>query len=382
MRILIVSSTYWPYPLGGSEHVHYLCRGLKERGHEITLLTTNYPWLKHSADTGHIDDVEIIRVGRAYMIQINKSVSVLPIGIDIPFKVKAVLTKKKYDIVHTHGCYPPEIGFWTLLFSKSVNCVTYHTVGFNRSYFYNLAGKVFRPFAKKIHGHIAVSEVARSWAEPYMPGDYRIIPNGIDTNRFNLSIPAIDRPKDAFIILYLGRLDMRKGIFVALEAFSKIKDKFPHALLYVVGKGVVEEEAKAYAEKLQLSERCQFFGYINREDLARFYRACDVYVAPALGGEAQGIVLLEAMACGKPVIVSNIAGYQEVVQNNEYGMLFDVGSSEDLANKIGLLIADKKLQEKLAIKARQRAEYYAWPKIVERVENYYIELIARHKSEF
>lgn len=378
MRILIVSSAYWPYPSGVSEHVYHLAEGLKNYGHEITLLTTNYPKI---GEAGQFDNLKIIRIGRAYMLHINKSVSPLPTGSDIPQKVKKIVDKGNFDIIHLHSCYPPEITFWALLFSKTVNCVTYHTVGFKRSILFNIGATIFRKYINKIHGHIYVSNLARLWNQPYMPGDYRIIPNGVDIERFSPSVLPFDKPKNSFVILYVGRLDKRKGVFIALEAFGKIKKQYPQALLYVVGKGPLEKEAKEYAQSLNLTGRCQFFGYVTREDLPRFYRTCDVYVSPALGGEAQGIVLLEAMACGKTVIASDIGGYNEVIEDGQNGILFTQGSANDLAIKIGQIINNEQLRKTLEKNARARAEEFSWDKIVRYVEKYYIDLTDKYRRK-
>lgn len=378
MRILIVSSAFWPYPSGVSEHVYHLAEGLKKRGHAVKILTTNYP--KYRWEKMFYDDLDVIRVGRAYMLHINKSVSTLPLGSDIPYKVKKILDKGNFDIIHTHGCYPPEIAFWALHFSKTINCVTFHTVGFRKSPFFNLVSFIFGKFTKKLHGHIAVSEIARKWSEPYIPGDYRVIPNGVDGERFSLSVEPFEKPKDSFVILYVGRLDKRKGIFVALNAFKRIMDKFPNALLYVVGKGPLEAEARSLAESLELNDRCRFFGYVSRDDLPRYYASCDVYISPALGGEAQGIVLLEAMACGKPVIASDISGYQEVIEDGKNGVLFTPDSSEDLAQKITQVIRDEKLRHSLIANARAHAEEYSWGKIAKQIEDYYLELIIKNQT--
>ncbi|MCI0473306.1 MAG: glycosyltransferase family 4 protein [Ignavibacteria bacterium] len=372
MKILIVSSAYWPYPSGVSEVVYYLAQGLCERGHNIKVLTTNYPQIH---DDDHVGNFEVIRVGKAVKIHINKSVSHIPLGSAIPFKIKHLLEDHRFDIIHYHNCYPLELEFWALHFSKTINCVTYHTAGFRKSLLYNIGAHIFRKYTKKIHGHIAISKIAQEWSEPYFPGDYRVIPNGIDTNRFSLSVKPLDKPKDSFVILYLSRIDKRKGIFVALDAFNRLKGDFPNALLYIVGHGPLGKQAREYAQELNLDGRCRFFGYVNRNELARFYRTCDVYISPALGGEAQGLVLLEAMACGKAVIASDISGYNEVIENGENGILFKPDSSLDLAQKIGELIRDEKLSQSMAMNARLHAERYSWDKIVRRIEAYYQELI-------
>jgi phosphatidylinositol alpha-mannosyltransferase len=374
MKILIVSTAYWPYPSGVSEVGYYLAKGLRARGHNVKVLTSNYP--QTYRDT-YIEDLDVIRVGKAVMIHINKSVSHVPLGYDIPFKIRKLLKNEHFDIIHYHNCYPPELEFWALHFSNTINCVSFHTVGFRKNLIYNIASFIFRKYTKKLHGHIAVSEIAREWSEPYFPGDYRVIPNGVDTERFSLSVRPFERPKDSFIILYVGRLDKRKGIFVALDAFKRISDEFPNSILQVVGKGSLDKEVQVVANSLKLGDRCQFFGYVSRDDLPRYYASCDVYISPALGGEAQGIVLLEAMACGKPVIASDIGGYDEVIKNGENGILFTSNSSEDLAQKIGQVIMDDKLRKSLAVNARLYAEGCAWNTIVKRVEDYYVDLLAR-----
>ncbi|MBS4015304.1 MAG: glycosyltransferase family 4 protein [Candidatus Latescibacteria bacterium] len=379
MRILIVSTAYWPYPSGVSEVIYYLSNELNARGHKVTVLTTNYSKIY---DDGHNADFDVVRVGKAVEIHINQSVSHISLGYDIPVKIKRLLKNEHFDIIHYHNCFPLELESWVLHYSKTINCVSFHTIGFKRNPLFDIGAFIFKKYINKIHGHIAISEIARNWNRPYFPGDYTIIPNGVDTERFSLSVEPFEKPKNAFVILYLGRLHQRKGIFVALDAFKNIKDKYPNTLLYVVGKGLLENEAQAYTEKLGLNNCCRFFGYVSRDELPRFYRTCDVFISPALGGEAQGIVLLEAMASGKAVIVSAIPGYQEVVADNENGLLFQTGSSQDLAEKIRLVMNDNLLRQKLEINARGRAEQYAWPKIVERVENYYTELIAHHKSSF
>jgi phosphatidylinositol alpha-mannosyltransferase len=376
MKILLVSTAYWPHPCGGSEHVYYLSQGLKVRGHKVTILTTNYP----SNQECFTSDVETIRYGRAVIININKGSSPYSVGYDVPFKVRKLLQEREYDIVHLHSCYPFEIGFWTLLFSRSVNVFTPHTVGFRRHVFYNLGSLIFRPLIKKLHGRIYVSNQARFWNEPYLPGDGRVIPNGVDINRFSPKALPFERPKDSFIILYVGRLDHKKGILLLLEAFNRIKDEFPQVLLYIVGKGPLKAKALEYAQANNFEDRVRFFGFVPREELPRFYRTADLYVAPTLGAEALGIVLLEALASGKPTLASRIGGYDEVIRDGKDGLFFTPGSADDLAEKITQIITNPSLQEQLSINACQRAEEFSWERIVEKIENYYFYLLGKYKK--
>ncbi|MEO0074742.1 MAG: glycosyltransferase family 4 protein [candidate division WOR-3 bacterium] len=375
MKILLVSTAYWPHPCGGSEHVYYLSKGLRSLGHDVTILTTNYPTLSHSCEP---NEIPTIRVGRALMLTINQGTSPFSIGFEIPFKVRQILIQKNYDIIHMHSCYPLELGFWTLIFSHTTNVLTPHTVGFKRNIAFNIGSLLFRKYIKKIHGRIYVSNLARIWNEPYYPGDYRVIPNGVDTERFSLSVEPFARESDKFILLYVSRLDQKKGIWVLLEAFLKLKDTFPNLILYIVGKGPLLEKARQYVKENRLENRCTFFGYVPREDVPRFYRTCDIYIAPTLGGEAQGIVLLEAMACAAPVIASNIGGYDEVIEDGKTGLLFTPNSADDLATKITQLIKDNNLRKTLANNGHLQAQQYAWPKITKQIEDYYYYLIKKH----
>lgn len=378
MKILLVSSAFLPYPSGISEHVFYLAQELTKLGHQVKVLTTNYPlyWSDRSDSNSQF---EIMRYGKVVFLPLNKSFATFPWGADIPFRVKRLLNSTHFDIIHLHGCYPLEIGFWALHFSQTINCVTFHTVGFRKSFLLKLGGLLFGRYRHKLHGKIAVSQIARSWAEPFIKDDYRIIPNGVDCNRFSPEVLPIEKHnKNGPIILFVGRLEPRKGILVAINAFKKIQERFPNAKLYVVGKGPLESTVRKLVVTLNLKDACQFFGYVSRENLPRYYASADVYLSPALGGEAQGIVLLEAMACAKAVVASDISGYREVIENGKNGLLAQPTSADDFAQKVNLILTDQKLKLSLQQNARNRAEKYSWPNIVKKIEAYYQELVSRY----
>jgi phosphatidylinositol alpha-mannosyltransferase len=376
----MVSSAYWPYPSGISEAVYYLAKNLVKRGHSIKILTTNYP-SKWEVATN--DDLDVVRFGHAILIPLNKSAATFPFGFDIPYRTKQLLSNERFDLIHLHGVYPPEIGFWALHFSKTVNCVTFYTAGFKSVSFLKPISYIFKSYLKKIAGKIAITKNAQIWAEPFFPGEYRIIPAGVDCERFSPDVPPIiKKDNNSLAILYLGRLDQRKGVLVAINGFRKIKDKFPTAKLLIVGKGPLEKTAKDLAKKLKLENDCHFFGYVKQKDLAGFYTSADVYIAPALGGEAQGIVLLEAMACGRPVIASDIDGYKEVIEDGKTGLFFKHGNADDLADTVQSVLTNAELRKSLMLNARPAAEKYSWDNIAKQTEDYYKEIIDIHPAPF
>lgn len=380
MKILLVSSAFYPYPSGISEHVYYLANELKKFGHNIKILTTNYPnklWPDKV-----ISDIEIIRFGKVIFLPLNKSFATLPFGIKMPNLVRNYLRKENFDIVHMHGCFPPEIGFWALHFSKSINCVTFHTVGFKKLDFLKIFVPLYKKYNQKIDGKIAVSEIAKRWIEDFLPGNFRVIPNGVDTKRFNPNNqPFLEYKKYFPVILFVGRLDKRKGAEIAIKAFSKIYSFFLNPKFLIIGKGPEEKKLKDLVKKLNIEKFCEFLGYVRREDLPRYYATCDIFLAPALGGEAQGIILLEAMATKKVVIASDIEGYKTVIRDKENGLLFKTNSFEDLAQKILLVIENKILKEKIEENAYLTAQNYSWEKVGKMVEDYYYYLIDLKRSK-
>ncbi|MCX7837784.1 MAG: glycosyltransferase family 4 protein, partial [candidate division WOR-3 bacterium] len=226
------------------------------------------------------------------------------------------------------------------------------------------------------------SEVAKKWIEDFLPGNFRIIPNGVDIERFNPNNnPFLEYKRYFPVILFVGRLDKRKGAEIAIKAFNKIYSLFSNPKLLIIGKGPEEKRLKKLVKELNIGNLCDFLGYVKREDLPRYYASCDIFVAPALGGEAQGIILLEAMATKKLVIASDIEGYKTVIKDKENGLLFKVNSFEDLSQKILLILENKDLKKKIEENAYLTAQHYSWEKIGKMVEDYYYYLINLKRSK-
>ena len=200
---------------------------------------------------------------------------------------------------------------------------------------------------------------------------YQIIPNGIDTDRFNPAVKPLGKFQDAQPkILFLGRLDPRKGLDRLLAAFPIIKQKIPAAVLIVVGSGpALQRYQRSVPERLRNS--VLFEGRVTADAIPRYYASSTVYVSPATGGEVFGIVLTEAMATGKPVVASNIPGYNEVIQNNVNGLLFDVNSNQDIADKIVTVLLNEKLRDVLSKNGRKRALEFSWQNTARHVLSYY-----------
>jgi phosphatidylinositol alpha-mannosyltransferase len=368
LRILQVSDAYYPYPSGVTEYVHNLTQALRRLGHKVSILT------------GHNSNDEetpagVYRLGRVVYIPMNKSFATLPVGFNLPFKVRNLLSKNRFDIIHLNGPFPPDLSFWALHYSKSVNIASFLSAGFSfNAPFARIFDLLFRIHNQQIHGRIALSRAAVRTIAPYMPGNYEIIPSGVDTDFFNPQVrPRIlnHRPR----VLYLSRLDERKGLPVLLKAFPKIQSEFPKVRLLVVGKGPLARYCQELAIELKIADAVEFLGFVPKEDLPSYYRSGDLYCSPALGGESFGIVLLEAMAAGLPVVASRIPGYDEVIEDGINGVLVPPQDPEALAQAVIMILKKPELKARLAQNARRFALDHSWDRIARRMERIYYQAL-------
>jgi len=365
IKILQVSDSYYPDPGGVSEVLHHLTKTLRNRGNEVHILTGDHPDAK--------EEKGVTRLGKRMSIHANKSEINWTFSPGLFPKVKRFIDENSFDVIHTHGPFAPNISFLALLYSDAVNVATFHTSfsGFN---YYKLSKLFFTPLSKKINGSICVSKHALEEIYPHFPkGNYRIIPNGVDISRFNPDGKRLKEFSDRKIILFLGRLDPRKGLQVILKAFPLIKKEIPDAILLVAGKGVPPENLPE-----NLKGSIIFKGMIPNDMVPVYYRSADLYCSPAIYGETFGIVLLEAMSCGTPVIASDIDGYREVIPDK--GMLFEKGNPESLAGKAISILKRNSEARRIGRIGLETAKKYDWQNVAEKTENFYRTLLKARKK--
>ncbi|MCK4306632.1 glycosyltransferase family 4 protein [candidate division WOR-3 bacterium] len=399
MKICIVSDLYYPYPGGVSEHVHHTALELRKLGHEVHILTTNYkthnslrPLANGPTDTIHNSE-NVIRIGRGISYRINKSFGVLPIDFRRAIKVRQVMQRPQttdhkpqnsFDVVHVHApnCW---LSALALKYSRAANILTFHSSAPKLKWHRHLGG-IINPYIRRVDGVIPVSNEALRTMQGFIPVQenqnsrllptrHRIIPNGIDTERFSPEVEPLPKFKDGGPnILFVGRLEQRKGLKYLIQAFQGMSKKIPTARLIVVGKGA--EKLKTQNSKLKT---IYFEGFVPAKDVPKYYASCDVFCSPATDRESFGIVLLEAMASGKVVLASNIAGYKEVVNDGEDGLLVEPKNPEALAQKLIEVLTNKELMTRLGKNGRKTALKYSWEKVTKEIESFYYE-IANEKN--
>jgi phosphatidylinositol alpha-mannosyltransferase len=386
MRVCLVSAAYRPFPSGVGEHVHHLGLALQARGHSVQILTLRYPPVKAegrqaSRGTGQPASPNVMRMGRVLVLPANRSHFTLSVGLGLAGQVRRFLAQGRFDIVHCHGIFPPDISYWAATASSAPVVVTFHTY---RERIPKRLPKLFRTLwpglGNRVQRRIAVSEACRRYSAAWFPGPYDVIPNGVDVTRFQPGAPAPESMRGGTAILFVGRLDERKGLEVLIRAMGQVGGQIADARLVVVGSGPLGERCRKLAAELGITDRVIFAGRVPDAELPGYYANCTVFCSPALGGEAMGIVLIEAMAAGKPVVASAIAGYNEVIRDGVDGCLFPAGDAEALAASLTGLLRSEPARDRLSAAALARVQDYAWPGVAARVESVYLECAREKRS--
>ena len=370
MKIGLVSPYDYSFPGGVVNHISYLAHHFIRLGHEVKIIA---PCLR---DGTQYFEEEVTAVGRPFPILYGGSVARVPLSPWLPAQVGKILDKEKFDILHLHEPFAPMLCVSALLKSESINVGTFHACH-TKSRTYRVSKPVLKRWLPKLHGKIAVSKPALDFVSRYLPGDYRIIPNGIDTEHFSPDVPQLEEFADGKLnILFVGRLEKRKGLDYLLQACGKVKKQFHDFRLIVVGPGTrLRNRYEKLVKELNL-DNVVFTGLVTSAELPKYYRSADIFCAPATGGESFGIVLLEAMASGKSVVASNIEGYASVLNNGEEGLLVSPRDEEALAQALLTLLDDKSLRQRMGAKGRVKAEKYSWPNIAQKVLDYYTTLLS------
>jgi phosphatidylinositol alpha-mannosyltransferase len=379
MKLALVSPYDFAYPGGVTEHVAHLAEQFRGRDHEVHIIAPSSDDETEPSATG---DALVHRIGRVVSIPANGSVARITLSLRSYLQAKRLLQEEQFDLIHLHEPMLPALPITVLRHSNTTNVGTFHAYrNTPLAYFY---GKpIVRPFFRKLHGHIAVSTAARDFVGEYFKADYRVIPNGIDFARFNTPCPPLEQlADDRPTVLFVGRLEKRKGLRFLLRAWPSVLERHPRARLVVVGKGRPLEGYRRFAARQGWSPTdVVFAGYVATEDLPRYYQRCDIFCAPNTGQESFGIVLLEAMAAGAPIVASNIPGYRDVVTHGEQGLLVEAQDPEAIASAIGQVLDSADLRESMRLAGQAKARLYDWPRVAAQVLDYYRDVLERREAE-
>ena len=370
MRIGIISPYSFDSPGGVQFHIKDLAEELIRRGHYVNVLAPA------SEDTELPPYVS--SAGKAVPIRYNGSVARLSFGPRAAAKTKKWLDEHNFDLIHPHEPISPSLAMLAVWQTATPVVATFHSSQ-DRSRALQIAAPLLKTTLNRITAKIAVSEVARRTVIDHLDWDATIIPNGITLAKFSpvkfakpLSgiTPELGNT-DSPTIAFLGRLnEPRKGLSVLVQAIPKVLAKHPNAKFIIAGEG--ESGKTAAVQTLgPLINKVTFLGSITENEKINLLQTADIFVAPQIGGESFGIVLIEAMAAGTTVVASDLSAFRQVLADGAAGKLFPVGDGEALAQAISQLIENPAQRQKYQAFAAEWVRQFDWEIVTEQILKVY-----------
>jgi phosphatidylinositol alpha-mannosyltransferase len=362
VRVGIVCPYTWDVPGGVQAHVRDLADSLIGLGHEVSVLTP-----VDEPDEAELPSY-VVAAGRAVPVPYNGSVARLAFGPLSLTRTRRWLRDGHFDVLHIHEPTVPSLSMLACFAASGPMVATFHTAT-ARSRALQVFGAVLQPGLEKITGRIAVSPAARRVVVEHLGGDAVLIPNGVDVRRFEGAPPLRGRPAVP-TVSFLGRIDEpRKGLAVLLEALPELVELVPDVRLLVAGPGDVDDVRESIPASLR--GHVDLIGLVSDADKASVYASGDVYCAPNTHGESFGIVLIESMATGTPVVASDLEAFRRVLEDGRAGVLVPVADPAALASALALLLDDPDRRKALAEVGRETVEQYDWSTVTARIVEVY-----------
>lgn len=370
MKILLVNPYDLTHPGGVTNHVFDLAEQFRLMGHEAEIVgPAGQGLLPQNSYTHSVGDtMRLITPGdRA---RINPSPWVYG-------NVEKFMRNREFDVYHLHEPFLGFIGPAFLKLGRGVKVGTFHTTREGPHLAYLLGWPLVNYWNRRLDGHIAVAESAARTVRRYVRANYRIIPNGVNFDRFADRQPVPHHLTDERpVVLYAGRIESRKGIPHLLKAFQLLKRNVKSARLVIVGEGGLRAMYMKQAKEMEL-EDVTWEGFVPPDYLPSFYQRADVFVSPSTVNESFGITLLEAMSAGAPAVATSVNGTTTLGEDGVTGLIVPPKDEPAMAAAIQRLLEDRPLATRLAAAAQERARRFDWANVANDLLDYYAELGAK-----
>ena len=361
MRIGIVCPYSWDIPGGVSAHVNDLAQSLIRMGHYVSVLAP--------AEFDELLPDFVVSTGKPRAVKYNGSTARLSFGPLVARKVSKWIEEGDFDVLHVHEPLSPSLSVLACWAANGPIVATWHSA-MDRSRMMLTLSKLGQTAMEKVSARIAVSEAARATLIKHVGGDAVVIPNGVDVSIFTNATPMFGWPGPNLSIAFLGRGDEpRKGLEILVDAYPQIRKSFPNVRLLIAGPGEPADTLK----KLSKVDRASVtvLGMIAPQDKPSVLASGTIYLAPNTGGESFGIVLLEAMASGTPVVASDLEAFEQVLDFGRAGITFENENSDDLARVVCELLRDEAKRTELIRQGRLRAAQFDWNVVANEIVNVY-----------
>jgi len=373
MKVGLISLHSFLKPGGVKSHILGLSKELKKRGLKTKIIV---PRQSFEENYGR----EVILLGTSFPVSFGGGKSDFAVHFN-PTAIEEVLEKEKFDVLHFHNFGFPS-SFQILEKSQALNILTFHS-DVERSKLlteFPILLEILKMVIEwKIDGVIGVSEVALKFLNSCRVPT-TVIPNGIDLEIFNPKAKKIKKFLDGKVnILFVGRIEERKGLIYLLRAYQILEKKFQNLRLIIIGEGELKEKCQNFVKDQNLKE-VYFEGEKTGKELVSYFNSSNIFCAPSIYGESFGIVLLEAMACGLPVVAFANEGYKEFFKDKKGGILVKNRDYKDLAKKLKILIENENLRKQMGKWGREEAKKYSWDRICDKILDFY-QLCQKEKTK-
>ncbi len=370
------------YSCGGAElSAYYLALNMAQRGHEVNVFASS---INSKESFEMYENINVYRYGTIFRIE---TANISPGIFQKP-------QKHQLDIIHAHFSLPPAslAGLWHAKQKNIPYMLTYH--GDPQANYGSFSRRMsISLYSVFLHNKLlSCAKVIVSPSEYYIDesrflGKYRdkiaVIPNGINVKDFDTQCSKeeckekLGLPLDKKILLFFGYLSPYKGPDILVRAMPKILKNVPDTELVFVGKGVMRDELEMLSKRLGAEKNVKFAGFVKGSSKPFYYKAADVFVLPSImSTESFGIVNLEAMACGVPIVASKIGGIPDVVKDGENGLLVPPKDSDRLASAIIYLLENEDIMKKMGDNGKDKVKDYSWKRVAEETEKIYKEILA------
>lgn len=353
-----------PYDLsekgGVKHHAFQLARVLRERGDDVTIIGPSSRKLR---------DLGVVVFPGVANFPSNGSDNRVGLFVS-PWRVGAFMREQQFDVVHVHEPLIPALPLYAIWGSpESGHVATFHSYSERSRKIMEPLGRLAARFQhRSYHMGVAVSAAAASFANRIWPGQLTVVPNGVQTELFTpLGQP---RPPGPPRILFVGRLgDRRKGFAYALEAFRRLRARGLEVVMEIAGE-------LGSAAPPPDEPGLNYYGAVGLSQLTNLFRTCDIFLAPSTGQESFGIVLLEAMASGRPIVCSDIAGYRQTV-GTDGSLLVPPEDPAAIAQAVEQLVVHPGMRDRMGESNYRRAAQFSWKRVTNSIRNVYLEAMCR-----
>jgi phosphatidylinositol alpha-mannosyltransferase len=369
MRIGLVTPYTWTVPGGVNQHVEHLADELEARGHEPWIMA---PVGSFTPSWRHPDGRRLTRaagnlipMGTALAIPSNGSRAHISLNPRVVWRMDRALRRMQFDLLHVHEPCTPMVSAAAVLLTTSPVVGTFHAALAASRAYATVAGTC-RQLVERLDVRIAVSDAAQTYPGRLFPGEFRIVPNGVDVEAY---ARAVGKARVEGRICFIGRADRRKGLGVLLPAFAELRRRRPHVTLTIIGatrRQILEQLHAGPSRQIDFAG-IETMGWVTDDEKIDLLAQAQVVCAPSLAAESFGVVLAEAMAAGVPVVASDLPGYRSVLRNGKAGRLVPPNDGPRLADALDDVLRDPQERARMAEAGLAAARQLSWTHVTKHI---------------